>query len=129
MEDLGKGMKKKDISDVADIEKLVHTFYDKVRAEPTLFAVFDPIVKDNWPAHLQKMVKFWSTLLLYTYEYKDDPLTSHLPLPLTKQHFETWMALFCETLDELFEGKIAENAKKRASSIARIMKAVKNIEP
>lgn len=129
MEDLGKGMKKKDISDVADIEKLVHTFYDKVRAEPTLFAVFDPIVKDNWPAHLQKMVKFWSTLLLYTYEYKDDPLTSHLPLPLTKQHFETWMALFRETLDELFEGKIAENAKKRASSIARIMKAVKNIEP
>ncbi|HET8827877.1 MAG TPA: group III truncated hemoglobin [Pelobium sp.] len=127
MEDLGK-IKKKDISDVADIEKLVNTFYNKVKAEPTLFAVFDPIVKDNWPAHLQKMVKFWSTLLLYTREYKDDPLTSHMPLPLTKAHFETWIALFNETLDELFEGTIAENAKKRADSISRIMKVMKNIE-
>jgi hemoglobin len=50
-------------------------------------------------------------------------------LPLTKQHFDTWILLFQQTLEELFEGEIAENAKKRASSIARIMKAVKNIEP
>nr|WP_294895426.1 group III truncated hemoglobin [uncultured Pedobacter sp.] len=120
---------KGDISTVADIKNLVHTFYDKVRADETLSAVFDPIIKDNWPVHLDKMVKFWSTLLLYTKEYKNDPLTSHLPLPLTKQHFDTWILLFQQTLEELFEGEIAENAKKRASSIERIMKAVKNIEP
>ena len=120
---------KSDISTVEDIEKLVHTFYDKVRADESLFVVFDPVIKDNWPAHLAKMVKFWSTLLLYTREYKDDPLTNHLPLPLTAQHFETWLLLFHQTLNELFEGEIAENAKKRALSIARIMKAVKGIEP
>ncbi len=128
VEDLETG-KKKDISDVADVKNLVHTFYDKVRADVALFAVFDPIIKDKWPAHLDKMVKFWSTLLLYTHEYKKDPLTSHMPLPLTKEHFETWIALFNETLDELFEGTITENAKKRANSISRIMKAVKNIDP
>ncbi len=127
MADLGTD-NKQDIATVADIEKLVYTFYDKVRADEALFAVFNPIIKDNWPAHLAKMVSFWSTLLLYTREYKSDPLTSHMPLPLTKQHFETWLALFTETLDELFEGEIAENAKKRAFSIARIMKAVKNID-
>ncbi|WP_154647889.1 group III truncated hemoglobin [Pedobacter arcticus] len=119
---------KQDIATVADIENLVYSFYDKVRANESLFAVFDPIIKNNWPAHLAKMVSFWSTLLLYTREYKSDPLTSHMPLPLTKQHFETWMLLFTETLDELFKGEIAENAKKRAFSIARIMKAVKNID-
>ncbi len=119
---------KQDLTTVSDVENLVHTFYDKVRANETLFSVFDPVINNNWPTHLDKMVKFWSTLLLYTREYKDDPLTSHLNLPLTKEHFELWMALFYETLDELFEGTIAENAKKRAFSIARIMKAVKNIE-
>lgn len=122
---IDKSSTKKDISEVADIEKLVYTFYDKVRADEALFAVFDPIIKDNWTAHLAKMVKFWSTLLLYTHEYKDDPLTKHLPLPLTKEHFERWLFLFNDTIDELFEGQIADNAKKRASSIARIMKAVK----
>jgi len=123
-----KDSEKQDIATVADIEKLVYCFYDKVRANESLFAVFDPIIKDNWPAHLAKMVSFWSTLLLYTREYKSDPLTSHMPLPLTKQHFETWLLLFTATLDELFKGEIAENAKKRAFSIARIMKAVKNID-
>ncbi|HEX7366037.1 MAG TPA: group III truncated hemoglobin [Pelobium sp.] len=119
---------KTDIATIADVEKLVHTFYGKVKNNELLFAVFDPIIQDNWPAHLQKMVRFWSTLLLYTHEYKDDPLTKHLPLPLTRKHFETWLSLFNETLDDLFEGEIAENAKKRAFSIAKIMKAVKQID-
>ena len=127
MADLGAD-KKQDIATVDDIEKLVHTFYDKVREDEGLFAVFNPVIKNDWPAHLAKMVSFWSTLLLYTREYKSDPLTSHMPLPLTKQHFQTWLALFTETLDELFEGEVTENAKKRAFSIARIMKAVKNID-
>ncbi|RKD16149.1 sec-independent protein translocase TatC [Pelobium manganitolerans] len=119
---------KREITSVADIELLVYTFYDKVRADALLFPIFDPVIKNNWPAHLQKMVRFWSTLLLYTREYKDDPLTSHMPLPLAKEHFERWLALFHQTLDDLFIGEIAENAKKRAFSIARIMKAVKGIE-
>lgn len=119
---------KTDIATIADVEKLVHTFYGKVKNNELLFAVFDPIIQDNWPAHLQKMVRFWSTLLLYTHEYKDDPLTKHLPLPLTRKHFETWLSLFNETLDDLFAGEIAENAKKRAFSIAKIMKAVKQID-
>lgn len=126
---LGTAGNKGDISSVGDIEHLVYTFYDKVRENEVLFAVFDPIIQDNWPVHLQKMVSFWSTLLLYTREYKDDPLTTHMPLPLTNEHFELWLSLFNQTLDELFEGTIAENAKKRANSISRIMKAVKNIEP
>ena len=117
-----------DIVNETDVALLVNTFYTKVRQNQLLFSVFDPVIKDNWDEHLIKMVKFWSTLLLYTREYKDDPLLKHLPLTLNKEHFESWIQLFKETIDELFEGIIAENAKKRAFSIARIMKAVKNIE-
>jgi hemoglobin len=119
--------KLKDISTESDVTLLVNTFYTKVRGDALLFAVFDPIVKDNWDQHLQRMVDFWSTLLLYTKKFTDDPLKKHLPLPIDKIHFDRWLVLFNETIDELFKGQIAENAKKRANSIARIMKAVKNI--
>lgn len=117
----------KDISTESDVTVLVNAFYTKVRGDALLFTVFDPIVKDNWDQHLQRMVDFWSTLLLYTKKFTDDPLKKHLPLPIDKVHFDRWLMLFNKTIDELFKGQIAENAKKRANSIARIMKAVKNI--
>ena len=120
-------MATKEIETEKDIELLVHAFYDKVRNDDLLFPVFDEIIKDNWAAHLQKMVSFWCTLLLYTRTYEGDPLTKHVPLPLTFLHFVRWLRLFDETVDAHFTGQIAENAKKRASSIARIMKAVKDI--
>lgn len=119
----------KDILQEEDVKTLVNKFYDKVRNDALLSVVFEPVIKDNWPVHLRKMTDFWSTILLYTRKYKDDPLPKHLPLLVDKMHFERWLQLFNETIDELFEGQIAANAKLRANSIAKIMQAVKGIEP
>jgi hemoglobin len=119
----------RDIQSEADVARLVNVFYDKVRQDSLLAPVFDPVIQNNWEHHLTRMTDFWSTLLLYTKKFTDDPLTRHLPLPIAKEHFDRWLQLFHETVDELFQGHIAENAKNRANSIARIMKAVKNIIP
>lgn len=119
--------KNRTIEGVEDITLLVNAFYDKIRKDDLLAPVFNTIIKD-WEPHLEKMVQFWSTLLLYTRTYKGDPLPSHLPLKVEKVHFDRWLFLFDETIDELFIGEIAANAKKRAFSIARIMKAVKQIK-
>ena len=116
-----------DILTEKDVAILVNAFYGKVRQDELLASVFDPIIKDNWDFHLKQMVDFWSTILLYTKKYKDDPMPKHLPLAIEKEHFERWLELFNETIDELFEGEIADNARKRANNIARIMKAVKEI--
>lgn len=116
-----------DITSEADIRQLVDIFYGKVRQDEVLSPVFEPVIGDSWEHHLGHMTDFWSTLLLYTKKFSSDPLTKHLPLVLTKAHFDRWLLLFHGTVDELFQGEIAENAKKRAYSIARIMKAVKNI--
>jgi hemoglobin len=121
--------KLKDVETEADVEKLVHEFYSKVRVDNILAPVFDPVIGGHWDTHLARMTDFWSTLLLYTKKFTDDPLTKHLPLPVYKEHFDRWLQLFHETVDELFEGQIAENAKSRTNSIARIMKAVKNVNP
>lgn len=117
-----------DIVTETDVRALVETFYSKVRRDDLLAPIFEPVIGNNWDHHLGRMTDFWSTLLLYTRKFNDDPLPKHLPLTLIKAHFDRWLLLFHGTVDELFQGQIAENAKKRAYSIARIMKAVKNIE-
>lgn len=115
-----------DISNEDDVALLVHTFYAKVRADDLLGPIFKPIIKDNWAPHLHRMVDFWSTILLYTRKYKDDPMPKHLQLPVEQRHFDRWLSLFNETLNALFAGEVAENAKLRAASIARIMMVIRS---
>ncbi|MGB4401083.1 MAG: group III truncated hemoglobin [Daejeonella sp.] len=117
----------RDILTQEDVALLVHSFYDKVRNDHLLGDIFNDVIKDNWPAHLNRMIDFWSTVLLYTRTFKDDPMPKHLPLPIGKEHFDRWLGLFDETIGEHFNGLIAENARKRAASIASIMQAVKGI--
>jgi hemoglobin len=116
-----------DIRTEGDIETLVHTFYTKVRADEVLSPVFDAVIKGDWDEHLQTMCDFWGTLLLYTRKYNSDPMAKHMPLPLERRHFERWLALFNGTIDQLFEGETANEAKRRAGNIARLMQSMKNI--
>jgi hemoglobin len=116
---------KHDIKSEEDVSTLVHTFYAKVRADELLGPIFEPIIKDNWAPHLKRMVDFWSTILLYTHKYKDDPMPKHMQLPVEQRHFDRWLLLFNETLDSLFAGELVENAKLRAGSIAKIMMVIR----
>lgn len=54
---------KKEIENIADIKILVDTFYNQVRNDELLSPIFNGIIKDNWPAHLEKMYRFWQTVL------------------------------------------------------------------
>lgn len=53
-------------------------------------------------------------------------MPKHLQLPVEQRHFDRWLSLFNETLDALFAGEVAENAKLRAASIARIMMVIRS---
>ena len=105
---------KKDIENIDDIKLLVHAFYDRIRENDLLGPVFNHVIKDKWPEHLEKMVRFWQTILLYEHTYSGAPFQPHAKLPIEKIHFETWVALFQKTLDELFSGEKANMAKSRA---------------
>jgi hemoglobin len=115
-----------DILNEEDVTLLVHTFYAKVRADALLGPIFEPIIKNNWAPHLSRMVDFWSTILLYTRKYKDDPMPKHMQLPVEQRHFDRWLLLFNETLNNLFTGTVTENARLRAASIARIMMVIRS---
>ncbi len=117
---------KTDILTEEDIKTLVHRFYAKVRKDELLAPVFNAVIKDNWDEHLARMCDFWSTLLLYTRKYMADPMVKHMPLPIEPEHFERWLLLFGQTVDESFAGDLATDAKRRAGNIARLMNSMKN---
>jgi len=117
---------KNDISNRNDIEKLIIQFYEKVKPDPTIGFIFTKLVPINWEHHIPVIVDFWETILLDNPVYKKNAMEAHYDLnnkiiPLQKIHFETWLALFNTTVDELYTGPIADLAKTRAKSIAAVM--------
>ena len=111
-------MPKTDILTEEDIQKLVHAFYARVNADALLAPVFNDVAKVNWNEHLPLLCRFWSTLLFRTMTFEGRPFPKHVGLPVKKEHFGRWVSLFVGTVDELFAGAKAEEAKGFARSIA-----------
>lgn len=112
----------KEIKGKQEIIEMVDAFYDKVNKDPLLSPVFNEVAGVDWEKHLPKMYSFWDSLLFGTQTYKGKPFDHHLPLPLAEKHFERWIALFNETLDEGFTGEVAEEARYKATNIAGVFK-------
>lgn len=102
---------KKDIQTKHDIEFLIDSFYKKVVVDETIGAFFGHI---NFEKHLPKMYHFWSFVLLDEAGYKTDVTKVHAGMRIKKEHFDRWISIFNETVDELFVGEKAEMAKQRA---------------
>ena len=114
----------KDIVSQDDIQQLVNSFYDKVKTSEIGF-FFKEIAKVNWEKHLPKMYIFWESVLFATVKFNGNPMGAHFPIneiiPMEKKHFEAWLQLWKETVDENFSGEIAESAKNKAENIAKLM--------
>jgi hemoglobin len=111
-------MNKKEIKSLEEIRTLVDSFYDKVRGDALLKDIFNDRIQNHWPEHLEKMYRFWTTVLLGEAAYHGSPFLPHTSLPIELKHFERWLQLFHETLEEHFYGDKAEEAKRRASQMA-----------
>jgi hemoglobin len=104
----------KQLQTAEDIHQLVAVFYGKVLADEVLAPFF---VRLDFAAHLPKMEQFWRFALLSEAGYTTNVTEKHLKMPLEKVHFDRWQALFNQTIDELFEGELAAQAKQRAALI------------
>jgi len=111
---------KKELLNLDDIKTLVDSFYGKVRSDELLAPIFNERIRDNWPVHLEKMYRFWQTVLLGEHTYTGTPFPPHANLPVDKSHFEQWLKLFKETLNEQFSGEKAKEAKWRADKMAEM---------
>jgi hemoglobin len=113
-------MSKHDILNIDDVKQLVDRFYGKVREDATLADIFNERIGDRWPEHLEKMYRFWQTVLLEEHTYFGSPFPPHANLPVEGMHFEKWLQLFHATVDELFTGEKADEAKWRGNKMAEM---------
>lgn len=102
------------------------TFYEQLLRQDEIKHIFLEVAQIEVLEHLDILVDFWESVLFQAGTYKRNAMEIHLDLhqqyPLTEAHFKSWIQLFNETVDKLFEGAKATTAKERALSIASIIK-------
>lgn len=108
----------KEIETLEDIVQMVDSFYSKVRSDDLLGPIFNEVIQDRWPEHLDKLHRFWETLLLRNQTYLGHPFIPHVNLPVDMEHFERWLTLFTRNINEQFHGELALEAIERASKMA-----------
>lgn len=107
-----------DIASIEDIQTLVDNFYGKIKVDLLLGEIFNSVIRDRWPEHLEKMYRFWQTVLLGEHTYYGSPFPPHAQLPVEQRHFNAWLKLWHETIDEHFTGAKADEAKWRGDKMA-----------
>lgn len=114
---------KKRIEGRDEVSLLVRTFYAKVRQDELLGPIFNEIIED-WEEHLEKLTDFWESNLFRKRKYFGNPMTAHVTTDeqvdhtVNSKHFGVWLNLWYGTLDDLFEGEVAEMAKFRARKMS-----------
>lgn len=87
--------------DEAFVSQMVETFYARIRADDLLGPIFAQRI-DDWPEHLDKMKRFWRSILFSSGEFTGNPMVKHMAIPgLEEQHFAHWLTLFYANLREL----------------------------
>jgi hemoglobin len=105
--------------DEAMIERMVHAFYAKIRADDVLGPIFSSVISD-WAPHLRKMCDFWSSMLLMTKRYDGRPVPAHVKIAgLDKPHFQRWLTMFEATAREVCPPAAAELFIDRAHRVAQ----------
>lgn len=116
---------KTDILNRADIEQLISSFYAKAKTDALIGHFFTSAVVIDWDAHLPIMCSFWENALFYSGGYSGDMMAIHRKVNslsrMEPAHFERWTLIFCQTVDQLFEGQVAETAKQRALGMATML--------
>lgn len=119
-------MSKNDIKTRADVYLLVSSFYKKVRQDTILGPFFNETIKD-WDTHLEHLTTFWESSLFLKTKFTGNPLEAHVKVDkahnnsITELHFGLWLNLWFQTIDELFAGDYAENAKRRARKMGTFL--------
>ncbi len=119
---------KRELNSPEAVADLVDVFYAKVIAD----AVLGPVFKDiDLRQHKPKVRAYWRKMLLGERDgYRRNMIAQHKALharhPLQRRHFQRWLALFLETVDERFRGCTAMRARRLASTTATHLETLLN---
>jgi hemoglobin len=112
----------RDIETRDDCERLVRAFYGRALTDPVIGWLFTDVARLDLEAHVPRIASFWETILLGAHSYGGGAFAPHAALNararLRAGHFERWLWLWQQTVDELYEGDRAQLAKAHAARVA-----------
>ena len=110
--------------DEAMVRSVVDAFYRAARLDEIVGPIFNRVIPDeDWPAHLDKIERFWSAMLLGTGAYEGRPMAKHVVIPdLADEHFARWLALFKETVETICPPDVAALFVDRAERVAHSLR-------
>lgn len=112
----------------AEIDSVVTEFYAAVRSHPGLGPVFAAHVTD-WPAHEQKIGRFWRNAILQERSYDGNPMAVHRAAGDVKgPMFDVWLGLFDSVLRRKLPADTAAAWSALAHRIGRGMRMGLNDE-
>jgi hemoglobin len=102
------------------MRRVVDHFYAAVRQDPQLGPVFNrSIPEEMWPVHLDRMLEFWSTVMLGTKSFRGNVQLVHQTIAgLTPELFERWLHLFGASAYALLEERDADEMMGVALRVA-----------
>jgi len=103
----------------ADIALLVPAFYERIRQDPLLGPIFNGAIQE-WPAHLETLEAFWSSVMLTSGRYKGQPMVAHFrhEKAMTAENFARWIDLWQEASNALLPPEKAAIFQEKAGRIA-----------
>jgi len=117
---------KPDLTNEADIKKIVDEFYGKALSDPLIGHFFKNLHIEE---HLPKIYTFWTFIILHKGSYTGNAFDKHVNLGEFKnEHFTRWLELFTYSVEHFFAGPNANSMKERANLLSEIFrsKLVKN---
>jgi hemoglobin len=106
----------------ADIRRFVVRFYEVVRADPELGPIFERRIGGSWDAHLDRMVDFWSSILLASGRYAGNPLEKHRAVAeIESRHYDRWLELFESVLRNELDEPLARDVVGRARRMRLVL--------
>lgn len=114
-----------DLDSRSEIHELVVRFYREVIFDGLLGPVFNEVAEVDWSTHIPKLIDFWCRVLLNHPGYDGYVLGPHQHVnelePFTLEMFDRWYLLFVASVDEGWQGPMAEKAKDHAAWMASML--------
>ena len=107
-----------------NLRKMVVLFYTKILKDDVVGPFFierlgDDLTSEKWVAHLDLLTNFWAGMTLGEFDYRGNPFAPHATMQgLEKETFSRWLELFFDTVDTIYDEKVANQFKQRGVTIA-----------
>lgn len=116
---------KPDLDTPEHIADFIDAFYARLLRDPQLGPIFLDVAQIDLDKHLPLIRAYWRKLILGEKGYHRHTMNIHRDLhakrALRREDFERWLGLFCDTLEQRFEGPCAQRARDTAQHIATNM--------